>query len=348
METDQREPVRVAVLGSCISRDPFNSKFNPDYKRTWTCVLIQNQSSLISLMSEPTPLTEDEIGEASDYDKWNVRTDTGKEFLRRVVEEAPDYLVLDFFGDIHFGVLELEDGRFITNNRWKLWPTPFYQRLKAEDRLRPLRIETDTERYLALWRDAYDRLVAYLAEHLPGTTVVVHRGHNTNRIWIEDEQRSLPLTQHKKLWKLDVKRANELWSQLDDYAVSSTGFAEIDLLGTPYPSFPEHPWGPFYVHYTLDYYHDFLAALNRIHLGRTLRAEGREREAEMLDQIAEAARGRSAVDVARREVRIARLRDRVGQLEQRVAATEQRFSRRARRVAGRAVRRLRPQREGQR
>jgi hypothetical protein len=349
----ETEPLRVAVLGSCISRDAFNSKFNPDYKRTWSCTLIQNQSSVISLMSEPLTLEESDYGEASDYDKWNVRTDTNKEFLRRVVEERPDYLVIDFFGDVHFGVLELEDGRFITNNRWKLWPTPYYARLKEAGALHPLRIEKDTERYLELWRASFDRLVAYLREQLPDTTFVLHRGHNTNRLWLEDEQRAVTLTKHRRLWRIDVPRLNELWSRLDDYAASSTGFPVIDLLDTRYPSFLNHPWGPFYVHYTLDYYSDFLAELNHIHLTRTLRSEGREREALMLEQMRSAARTRRDVDVARHEARIGRLQRRLARLEPGAGTAGASddgpagtavapFRRRVRRVAGRISGRIRP------
>ena len=42
----------------------------------------------------------------------------------------------------------------------------------------------------------------------------------------------------------------------------------MDLTDREYLSFKGHPWGVFYVHYTLDYYDEFLAALNGIHLTR--------------------------------------------------------------------------------
>lgn len=44
--------VGVAILGSCISRDNFNSLFNPQYKSYFECILFQHQTSMISLMSE--------------------------------------------------------------------------------------------------------------------------------------------------------------------------------------------------------------------------------------------------------------------------------------------------------
>ncbi len=266
-------PIEVAVLGSCITRDNFNSRFNPGYKRFYTCPLVQNQSSVIALMSEPFPLDGDPAtepaGELSDYDRWNVRTDLTKEFLDQVVDLQPEYLILDFFGDIHFGCLRLADGRYLTNNRWKLWKTDLYREMKESDGFTRLRIQDDTEEYLALWKDAFDRFAQFAEARLPSTTLVLHRGFNTNRAVVADRPEPMRLTKLKKLSKLDVPRANELWSMLDDYAAERTGCAVIDLTDRGFTSFADHPWGPFYVHYTMDYYHQFLAELHKIHLRRT-------------------------------------------------------------------------------
>ncbi|MBM7797190.1 CDP-glycerol glycerophosphotransferase (TagB/SpsB family) [Microlunatus panaciterrae] len=262
------EPARIAVLGSCITRDSFNSRFNPRYKDFYVCPLIQNQTSIISLMSEPMTLGDDQYGGMTAYDQWNVRTDLNKEFLAKVVDLAPDYLILDFFADIHFGCLQLPDGRYITNNRWKLWQTGFHRELKATDQLAELKLQSDPEAYLELWKASFDRLVGYLRENLPQTAVIVHRGRNTGSLQLPGQSETVDLQQHRKISKLNVPLANALWATLDDYAVNSTGFDVIDLTRREYPTFDGHPWGPFYVHYTLDYYSDFLTALHKIHLTR--------------------------------------------------------------------------------
>ncbi len=266
-------PIEVAVLGSCVTRDNFNSRFNPGYKRYYTCPLVQNQSSMIALMSPPVELEGDPAtqpaGELSDYDRWNVRTDLTREFLAEVVALQPAYLILDFFGDIHFGCLRLEDGRYLTNNRWKLWKTDLYRDLKDSGGFTRLRIQDDTEEYLSLWKDAFDRFVEFFEANLPDTTLVLHRGFNTNRIVVPDRPDPVRLTKYKKLSKLDVAEANRLWATLDDYAAERTGCDVIDLTDRGFASFPEHPWGPFYVHYTMDYYHQFLAELHKIHLRHT-------------------------------------------------------------------------------
>lgn len=266
-------PIEVAVLGSCITRDNFNSRFNPGYKRYYTCPLVQNQSSLIAMMSQPVELDGDPAtqpaGELSDYDRWNVRTDLTKEFLTEVADLQPAYLILDFFGDIHFGCIRLGDGRYLTNNRWKLWKTDLYRELKESAGFTRLRIQDDTEEYLALWKDAFDRFYDFFRSQLPNTTLVLHRGFNTDRIVVADRPEPMRLQKYKKLSKLDVPESNRLWAALDDYAQERSGCEVIDLTHRGFTSFPEHPWGPFYVHYTMDYYHQFLAELHKIHLRRT-------------------------------------------------------------------------------
>jgi hypothetical protein len=114
-----------------------------------------------------------------------------------------------------------------------------------------------------------DRFAAHLAEHCPDTTVIVHRGWNTNEVRVPGTARPIPLRKHKPISPLDVPRANELWAVLDDYCLDTFGWESIDLRSEHAPSYAEHPWGPFYVHYTPDYYHRFMAELHKIHLRRS-------------------------------------------------------------------------------
>ena len=255
-------PVSVAVMGSCLTRDSFNRLFNPGYKAWYRTVLMQNQSSLISLMAEPSRITDDEIGDTNDYDRWNVQTDFSKSFLHDLPSVRPDYLILDFLGDMHFGCLDLGAGRIVTNNRWKLWPTPYYKALKASGDLKVFRIDRDPEAYFARWTEAFDRFVDHVKRVVPDTTVVVHRGRDTAGSGCPT-RRPWPSRSTDGLCRWTSPRINALWARLDDYATSSTGWQSIDLTRHEYPTYDGHPWGPYYVHYTMDYYADFLRSLER-------------------------------------------------------------------------------------
>jgi glycosyltransferase involved in cell wall biosynthesis len=255
-------PTAVAVMGSCITRDSFNSLFNPGYRDLFECPLHQNQTSLISLMDRPVEVTWAPTGEMGDYDRWNVQTEFDKSFLRNVVELAPRLLVIDFFAEIHFGVVRLSSGEYVTDNRWKIRPTDAYQRWQREPGFTRVSWEDDEEAFVALWRRAFDRFVAFVRAELPDTTLVLHRGHNTNILELEDGRR-VPLNTHRDIAPLDVEAANRVWASLDDYAASYVD-AVIDLRDRTYATFDAHPWKAFYVHYSMDYYRRFLKELGAI------------------------------------------------------------------------------------
>jgi len=295
----------VAVCGSCTSRDNFASRFNPDYARWFEVTAEVFQTSIISLMSPA--LTAEEIpellhgpgtgsdGEELDYKVRITREDASRDFLAKLAVAKPDYLVLDFFADVHFGALGLPDGRYLTNNRWMLWPTDFYARLKAQGGLTPLRIFKEPDAYLSVWAEALDRFAAFVAENCPETTVVVHRGLNVSEATVGDDPLPVPVQQTRKLAPLDVDRANRLWARLDDYAIDTYGWTPIDLRGEGYTSYAEHPWKPFYVHYTPDYYHRFLAELLALDLQQNLPPHQRDQ----VRAIAESARERATNQAAR-------------------------------------------------
>jgi hypothetical protein len=258
-----RAPATVAVFGSCITRDNFNSRFNPGYKDRFVCPLHQNQSSLIALMSPPVAVDWEPLNpEMSEYDRWNVRTEFDRSFLAELVALRPELLVLDFFGDVHFGVVRMDDGRYVTDNRWKIRPTTWYRDANEAGSITPIGWRDDHDAYLELWRDAFDRFIALVRAELPGTTVVLHRGRNTNAVRLPDGS-TIKLQANRSVAPLPVQRANRLWAELDDYA-SSRVDRVIDLRARRYPTYDEHPWGPFYVHYVPEYYTSFLDWLTDI------------------------------------------------------------------------------------
>lgn len=258
-------PPTLAVLGSCITRDSFNSIFNPDHK-TWFQVVAQaNQMSLISLMAEPLEVTWEPADKLSDYDVWNVNEEFSKGFLTSLAETQPDYLVVDLFGDNHFGVVQTPTGTFVTDNRWKIHKTDWYRTLEEAGQLRHLSVHTDRDEYLTLWRDAVRRLREYLDAHSPRTVVVVNRGRNTDSLWIKGRPRPVRLNGRGGR-SLDVPRANAVWAELDDEQTTLLRARQVDLTQFDFGTFDKHPWGPSWVHYQREYYPLFLGQLHRVHL----------------------------------------------------------------------------------
>lgn len=252
--------ISVAVLGSCATRDNFNSKFNPDYNKYYDCIITQNQTSLISLLSPPTEYREEEMGDLSEYVKRNIRMDFTNELLSLMKEKKPDYLIIDFFADIHFGCLKLNNGNYITNNRWMLWKSDYYKENKNQGIFNEFNIEHDTENYLTAWKIAADNFMNFLKEQLPDCQIIVHKARNSEKYYSDKKLKDI--SQSGKVIKINVKKLNYLWNELDQYIIDNYNVDTIDLTNNNYYSYNDHPWGMFYVHYSKDYYHDFL---NRFH-----------------------------------------------------------------------------------
>lgn len=89
----QHDAVKVAVLGSCFSRNPFNSTsyFNPSYKKNYSCVLTQFHSSIVSMVSTPREIDIDKMDDVTAYNKYFIQNDFEKNFFDQVSELKPDY-----------------------------------------------------------------------------------------------------------------------------------------------------------------------------------------------------------------------------------------------------------------
>lgn len=254
-------PVRVAVLGSCVSRDLFNSRFNPHYKDLFECVALSNQVSLISLMSPAVDVPAGLMTELDDHARREVTTEVTRSFLDELVAQRPEYLLIDLFADVHFGCFSVNDS-YLTRNRWKIMNTRFYAEAEKVD----LVPATDPEAYLKVWRAALDRLLQFLATHLPGTQLVVHCARNVTRSVAEDGT-VRQLGRARQLLAM-----NEWWQRLDEELQARGVERVLDLFSERLTSTDGHPWGPFAVHYTLDYHAAALSRLTRLVLDDSRRS----------------------------------------------------------------------------
>lgn len=252
------EKVRIAILGSCATRDSFNSKFNKNYKEYYELVAFGNQTSVISLMSDPVSYSKQKIDNLNEHAIKEVEMEIEKTFLQKLIKEKPDYLILDFFADIHFGVLKLGENKYLTNNRWKILLTTFYKELNETKVIEKIQIQDDYETYFSIWKDCMDKFLGIVKKECPDTQIIVHKARNVENYMDKNGNK-------KTLSKIvDVSKMNNIWNYLDDYVIHNYSASFISLHEKKYTSFEEHPWGKFHVHYTLDYYNDFLNKLNQL------------------------------------------------------------------------------------
>jgi hypothetical protein len=251
---DATKRVRLAVVGSCATRDSFNSRFNPNWRDRFEVVSLLNQISLVSLMDEPSPEGLDQLEPLESYALAEARIELLKDFPATLIASDPDYILFDFFADVHFGVVE-SHGRYFTDNRWKIAQTAFFKGLPDKRRINAVE---HPDEYFCLWESALGRFMDSVLPALPDAKVILHKVRKVDT-YIDSAGEVQALKS-----PYDVPAYNAAWARMDDIFERRYHPRVIDLSDSTWHSFEDHPWGKFLVHYTMDYYADFLEALTRI------------------------------------------------------------------------------------
>jgi len=242
---------RVAVFGSCVSRDVFNRTFNPHYKDLFECVAVSNHVSLVSLMAEPVVFDADDLNGLEPRIKNQLANEFNRTFLQDLKRLQPDYLVVDLWADLIFGFASHNGGR-ITNNAWSTVKTNFY--LDAETNV--FKIDQQTQTFMDEWKDAADRFFVFLAAAAPNTKVVLHSARNISG-WIAKDGNEETFSP----WAVSM---NKYWDMMDSYLTARYVDRVIAIVTHKTKSFEDHPWGKFPVHYTFEYHPQFLSKLTQI------------------------------------------------------------------------------------
>ncbi|WP_084007034.1 DUF6270 domain-containing protein [Gottfriedia luciferensis] len=245
--------LKIAAFGSCVTRDNFNSKFNLNYRNHFEVLRYQNQSSIISLMSNPIPYNREKIDNLNEYEQNDVFDDLEKNFLNDLISKQPEALILDFFGDVYFGCLKTNSS-YITNNRWKITKTSFYRELNE---VNTFNLNTNLSEYFTLWKQTIDQFLQIINRELPNCKIILHKARFTGMYY--DKDHSIK----KIISNTDIDLLNAFWDQLDDYVVSNYEVSTINVKQN-YISIADHAWGIFHLHFEPNYYKNFIAQLIKL------------------------------------------------------------------------------------
>jgi hypothetical protein len=244
---------KIAIIGSCISRDNFNSVFNKNYKMFFDCILHQHQSSILSLMSEKVPFSQSDLNEKmNNFAKWQLRTEHTKEFLSLLKERKPDYLLLDFFGDIYYGSVDLGQGNYMTFNE-KTYNLPLVKGNPL------INLENNPKNYFAVWQDKIKELFTKIKKDAPNCKIILVKSRLKDSF--KNGSSLTNARKQKGTRVINIEQLNKMWEMLDNHVISNLSVQVIDMTGEEYYLDENHPWGSFYVHYNMDFYHDFFNKL---------------------------------------------------------------------------------------
>ncbi|MDG6154952.1 DUF6270 domain-containing protein [Lactococcus formosensis] len=251
---------KLAIFGSCISRDNFNTRFNKNYKEFFEVGVFRNQTSILSIMSEKVNITDN--GLKSDGEKQALNIEAKKDFLYKIHEEQPEYLILDFFADTYYGCIELGEDVFFTNN------TKYFH-LEQFKEMKKFTPYNNLDDYMLIWETKTKDFLKEIKEIVPDITIVI-----VNVKFSDIFADGTSLTDIRKKSNIpvfDIEILNSIYAKQIEYVESNFDVESIDLTHKNYLLDKNHPWGSFYVHFEKEFYNDFLAKLLKVHINKLTR-----------------------------------------------------------------------------
>lgn len=256
-ETFERK--NIAIYGSCISKDPFTTLFNKNYKTYYNCIINDQKHSFISTMQDKEYYNESDLFISPDngpnrFVTKCIKEDLDKTFIDMMLSNEIDYLVFDINFEVQNGVVEYENNKYLTNIT-DFNKTEYYSNLKD---LRVINVFNNPDQFFNLWKQYCDKFFDFLKTECPNTKVILAEVRALDVVQRENGSTYIEhnFTQRAKLSNIYYRRLEDYIKE--NYDVSVVGFDKDTVLKE------NHNWGKFFVHYDDDYYSNFLKKVNKI------------------------------------------------------------------------------------
>lgn len=248
--------IKIATIGSCVTRDNFNSNFNPHYKDYFELVAHQHQSSIISMMSNNTSFTKtSEFSDATAFRKRHITNEFNKSFINEMKEKKPEYILIDLYADIKYGVVKFDDETYITNNK-------HFKNLPELKNKPTLDLYKNFDEYLSLWKYYTNNLFDFIQKELPESKVILVNARYHDKL--SDIISLHDIRRDQGIKSLDIDLMNKMWHILDEFILDNYNVIVLDTKHENYFLDKNHPWGMYYLHFENFFYNDFLINLLNI------------------------------------------------------------------------------------
>ena len=184
---------RVAIIGSDLSRELFD-KNKQKSEEEFEIVLYRKNLSFISLMSKAIEYDYKKLDTKLKVDNVQQMLDElDKDTLSALIAVQPDILILDFYGDVFNGVIETQEGSFLTNSFKDVTGAYLLSDVKIKRQMSSNRSVQEFLDYSSIWCQAFDSFVEFIQRFLPETLVLVNtinfieetkRKNNVSQVWL--------------------------------------------------------------------------------------------------------------------------------------------------------------------
>lgn len=246
--------IKIGIIGSCITRDVFNSEHVKNWKDYFEVVAYQSQVTFPSLVSDPIIYEKSEAvyENMNDFEIRQINNELDKNFIYKLKNSNIDYLIIDFYGDLFFGIVKDIYGGYLTNKKWLFTRSNIFNQVTEEGQ--SLSFEKNFKKYFELWTKAVDNFFNNYLINID-TTVIIHQSEFKSSYFENNEKKFV-----KDIIGIDkdIKFLNYIWHKMTRYIMNKyPNIYLIDQTKEKYSLDPNHIWGVHYVHFEKRYYIDF-------------------------------------------------------------------------------------------
>lgn len=257
---------KMTSFGACVSRDLFKSSIVRDYKDFFDFSNDQYHMSVVSLMSQSlsedilTQIPEIIEGDVNNFVKKCFKEDLTKSFLEKIKTFNQDYMLLDFYMDTYYGVIELDNGSYISGKEWQYKKIEFYNEVIAQHVQQVITPLQHKEKYMSLWKKSIDEFMLFMKTYSKDTKIILNTKKFTNKFYNEKNEVFEDLSVVIKDAKRDastIAELNLIWDEMNEYLL--TNYANVEQLvfdEDKYYSSDSNEWGAFYLHFNKEFYEE--------------------------------------------------------------------------------------------
>nr|GGG73508.1 hypothetical protein GCM10011398_17460 [Virgibacillus oceani] len=256
--------LKISIIGSCVTRGLFNSKFISNYKDTYECVSTAWQTSMISFMSDKTYVNDNQrefTGEVSKLQKKTTARDIDKLYRDELMEKQPDYIIFDLYTDVKYGIVKTEDG-YLTNNPNGFRKTVYFKEGHYKQKLNIFR----DDEYLDLFHENFARFYEWVKKSIPNCRIVITKFSEAFSYMTKE---GYPVNYSPKICGT-VARDNKLYDKLYKTLAEKYDLDFIEMQSKTYFGDYDHLWGNKPWHFTQQYYDDLYKGFNEVVLRHQL------------------------------------------------------------------------------
>lgn len=115
-----------------------------------------------------------------------------------------------------------------------------------------------------MWKNCVDDFFSFLKSNLPHTKVILNQARFADKYLDETTKEIKRFSTSGLVAQIDVDKYNFAWESFDEYVINNYDVSLIHFNKDSHLVDTNHPWNAYYVHYTKNYYSDFLITFQNI------------------------------------------------------------------------------------